>query len=555
VQRLLSHLGPPLRAVRAVIRNRAITRAQLAFLLFNIAEPSMWIAILVYAYDQGGTGAVGLVSILLLVPAGLLAPVAAALGDRFRRERMLRWGYLAQGVGCLGLGLTVALDAPAWLVYAIGVVASLTFVTGRPGHHALLPTLADGPEEVAASNSVSSLTEGIGGALGAVLAAAVQAAAGTSAVFIASGTLGVIAAAVMLGLHTTAQAAQGRFRLRSLATDAVEGMSALIRSRDPRLLVGIVAALAVATGVVGVLTVPLAIDALGLGDPGVGLISTTWSVGAFLGAGVSVGFVARRSLAGPLIGFAGGFAIAAVLFGVADAVVVAVAGAVIVGASITLLDVVGRTLLQRATDDRMLTRVLGVVEALWLLGYAGGSAAAPLLERWVGLFGGFLIGGGLMVVSGLVAFPGLRRIDRTAQVPERELALLARIPMFAPLPRLDLERLAWHLDRFEVAAGTEVIRQGDVGDRFYVVDAGTFEVARDGEVIATAGEGDYFGEIALLHDVPRTASVRATEPSAVWALDQEEFLATVTGLPQAESAAHAVSAERMRTATGSSAEG
>ena len=93
-----------------------------------------------------------------------------------------------------------------------------------------------------------------------------------------------------------------------------------------------------------------------------------------------------------------------------------------------------------------------------------------------------------------------------------------------------------------------MIRQGDVGDRFYVVDAGSFEVVRDGEVLATANEGDYFGEIALLQDVPRTATVRATSDSAVWALDQEEFLATVTGLPQAESAAHAVSAERMRTA-------
>ena len=121
--------------------------------------------------------------------------------------------------------------------------------------------------------------------------------------------------------------------------------------------------------------------------------------------------------------------------------------------------------------------------------------------------------------------------------------------MFAPLPRLDLERLASHLDRIQVAQGAEVIRQGDVGDRFYVVDEGAFEVLRDEIVIATPGPGGYFGEIALLHDVPRTATVRATAPSTIWALDQERFLATVTGLPEAESAAHAVSAERMRMAS------
>ena len=101
-----------------------------------------------------------------------------------------------------------------------------------------------------------------------------------------------------------------------------------------------------------------------------------------------------------------------------------------------------------------------------------------------------------------------------------------------------------------VTAGTEVIRQGDVGDRLYVVDAGSFEIVRDGSRIATAGEGEHFGEIALLHDVPRTATVRALTDGAVWALDQEEFLATVTGVPQAASAAHAVSAERLRVRPG-----
>jgi len=120
--------------------------------------------------------------------------------------------------------------------------------------------------------------------------------------------------------------------------------------------------------------------------------------------------------------------------------------------------------------------------------------------------------------------------------------------MFTPLPPMDLERLARQLDRLEIAAGTEVIRQGDVGDRFYVVDVGRFEVLVDGTSITVMDEGGYFGEIALLQDVPRTATVRAVEDGAVWALDQEEFLATLTDLPQASSAAHAISAERLRTA-------
>ena len=548
MRQLISHLGPPLRALRGVLGNGPLTRMQLAFLLFNIAEPATWVAMLVYAFDTGGTGAVGFVSILLLIPAGVVAPVAASLGDRFPRERVVRLGYVAQAVTTAAVGAAMAAGLRPGLVYAIALVWSLTFSTSRPGHHALLPSLARSPEEVAAGNSVSSLTEGLGGALGALLSAAVLAAAGPGAVYGVSAAILVAAALLTLGVHPPGAEepdAQG-FRPWSLARDAVDGLMILARSPGPRLLVLLAAVLALATGVVGVLTVPLAIDSLGLGDPGVGFISTAWSVGSFVGAGASVAFVTRRRLAWPIVGAAIAFAIAAVVFGMAAAAFAAAAAAVLVGTAVTLLDVLGRTLLQRTADDAVLTRVFGAVEALWLLGYGAGSALAPPLERAVGIRIGFLIGGAIMLCTAAVVLPGLRRIDRAAVVPERQLALLGRIGMFAPLPHTDLERLASQLDRIAVPRGTEVIRQGDVGDRFYVVDAGRFAVEVDGASIATAAEGDFFGEIALLHDVPRTATVRALEDAAVWALDQEEFLATVTGVPQSNSAAREVSAERLR---------
>jgi hypothetical protein len=205
-------------------------------------------------------------------------------------------------------------------------------------------------------------------------------------------------------------------------------------------------------------------------------------------------------------------------------------------------------MLQRTTTDDVLTRVFGAVEALWLLGYASGAALAPVLESWLGLSWAFAVAGLAVLATALAITVGLRAIDATAVLPERQLGLLARIPMFAPLPPMDLERLARQLDRIDTPAGTEVIRQGDVGDRFYVIDDGRFEIAIDGKAVAVQGEGEYFGEIALLQDVPRTATVRAIEDGAVWALDQEEFLATLTDLPQAAKAAHAISAERLRTA-------
>jgi len=548
MNRLLSHLGPPLRALRAVLRNRGVTRMQLAFLLFNVAEPAMWVAILVYAFERGGTREVGLVSIVLLVPAGVLAPVAAALGDRFRRERMVRYGYLAQAITTAATAVALFADAAAVLVYAVATVAAVTYTTGRPNHHALMPSLSETPEEVAAANSVSSLTEGIGATIGGVVAAAL-ATTGADAVFaVAAGTL-FVAFALTLGVHTPVEGrSMERFRPWTLAVDAVNGLLILARSRGPRLLVLIAAAVAVATGAIGVLTVPLVIDTLGLGDAGVGMLTTVTSVGLLVGAGVSVAFSTRRRLAAPMLLSAAGFAVAGVLFAGAKTTATAICAAIVFGATITLMDVLGRTMLQRTTTDDVLTRVFGAVEALWLLGYAGGAAVAPSLESLVGLAWAFIISGGLVLLAGLGSVLALRVIDASSVLPERQLSLLARIPMFAPLARVDLERLARQLDRIETPVGTEVIRQGDIGDRFYVVDAGEFEIVIDGERIRTQGEGDFFGEIALLQDMPRTATVRALTDGAVWALDQEEFLATLTDLPQAAGAAHRISAERMRTA-------
>lgn len=547
MNRLLTHLGPPLRALRAVFRNRAVTRMQLAFLLFNVAEPAMWVAILVYAFERGGTAEVGLVSIVLLVPAGLLAPMAAALGDRFRRERMVRFGYLAQAITSAATAVALVVEAPAALVYAIATIAGVTYTTGRPNHHALMPSLSDTPEEVAAANSVSSLAEGIGATAGGVVAATL-ASIGTDAVFAVAAAALFVAFALTLGVHTQMEdRSTQRFRPWTLAVDAVDGLLILARSRRPRLLVLIAASVAVATGTIGVLMVPLAIDTLDLGDPGVGLLTTLSSVGLLVGAGVSIAFSTRRRLALPMLLSAAAFAFSGVLFAGARTTVVAAAAAIVFGAAITLLDVLGRTLLQRTTTDDVLTRVFGAVEALWLLGYAGGAALAPPLETIVGLPWAFAIGGAIVLLAGLASFLALRGIDAASVIPERQLSLLARIPMFAPLSRVDLERLARQLDRIETPAGTEVIRQGDIGDRFYVVDAGEFEIVIDGERVRVQGEGDFFGEVALLQDVPRTATVRAITDGDVWALDQEEFLATLTDLPQAAKAAHEVSAERRRT--------
>jgi hypothetical protein len=524
-----------------------MTRMQFAFLLFNVAEPALWIGVLLFAFDAGGTAAVGFVTLLCCVPSGILAPVAAALGDRFRRDRVVRAGYVVQAAATAVLASTIAVGAPPWAVYTVAMLASIPFTTGRPNHHAIMPSLATTPEEVAASNSVSALVEGIGYIVGGI-GAALLATIGPGAIVAEAAVACLVAGLLTIGVHAHTTELHGEaFHPWTLATDAIGGLATLIRSRGPRLLVAIAGALAIGTGAAGVLMVPLAIDRLGLGDPGVGLLGTMQSVGLFVGAGVSVGFATRRKLAVGVVVAAATFWLGTSGLGASASVTVAMIAAVAYGAGITLLDVVGRTMLQRSTSDEILTRVFGAVEGLWLLGYAAGAALAPVAQDVLGLGWAFVLLGGLVFVAVIASIPALRRMDATAVVPERQLDLVAHVPFFAPLPRFDLERIARQLDLLPVRTGTEVIRQGDVGDRFYIVDAGSFEVEIDGRRLDTVEAGGFFGEIALLHDVPRTATVRALTDGAVWALDQEEFVATVTGLPQAHTAAHEVSAERLRS--------
>lgn len=545
---LLVRLGPPLRAVRGVVGSPVIRRAELAFLCFNVAEAATWIAILVYAFDRGGTSATGVVGLVLLVPAAVAAPVAAALGDRYRRERVVAFGYSAQAVSTGLTAVAMLLDLDPIAVYGFATVAMMTYTTGRPGHHSLLPSLARSPDELTAGNAVSSLAEGVGGTLGTVAVTAILAISSEGILFATMGVVLAIGAALAFGIRSSSprEVPPNGVRALALVTEALQALAAIARSRETRLLVGLAAVLTIVWGVFDILLITYAIDVLGIGDAGVGALHTAIGVGVLVGAGGSVALVGRSRLGPALVLGAVTLGIAIGSLGVLDALVVAVVASGLVGAAVTLLDVTGRTLLQRVVDDSLLTRVFGAVETLWMIGVGVGSLVAAVLVAAIGLEAAFLVTAAVMPVLTIASIGGLRRLDRAAVVPARQIELLSALAMFAPLARTDLERVAGQLGRVSITSGTDIIRQGDMGDCFYVVDSGSFDVLVDDRTIASLGEGDHFGEIALLHDVPRTATVRATSDGVVWALNQEEFLASLTGMPQAQRAAHTVSSERLR---------
>jgi cyclic nucleotide-binding protein len=214
----------------------------------------------------------------------------------------------------------------------------------------------------------------------------------------------------------------------------------------------------------------------------------------------------------------------------------------VVGAANSVEDVAAFTLLQRIVSDDVLTRVFGVVWGLAMGGVAIGSIAAPPIVNAIGIRAALVLVGAILPVLVFVTYRRLVEIDRVV-APAPELELVERVPMFAPLSVAAKERVGALLVRRSVPAGDVVIRTGEPGDRFYIVRDGGFEVRDD--VGRPSACKDYFGEIALLHDVPRTATVTATVDSEVFALQRDDFLAAVTGHSAAHAAGKVVAEARL----------
>jgi hypothetical protein len=216
----------------------------------------------------------------------------------------------------------------------------------------------------------------------------------------------------------------------------------------------------------------------------------------------------------------------------------------VLGLGNTLVDVAGLTLLQRTAPPDVIGRVFGVLEML-LVGTIGlGAVIAPVLIDAVGVRWSLVAAGAFLPILAALTWRQLRVIDAESHAPA-ELDLLERVPIFSPLAAPALERLASQLEPVAVVAGTQVITQGDHGDRFYVVESGRLRVSVDGGAVGELLPGDFFGEIALLRDVPRTASVTADTDSRLQALGREAFLEAVTGSAPSARAADAIVGARL----------
>jgi len=549
IRGVLARLPAPLEAVIAVVHNHALRRVLLAFVGFSMAEWASWIAILVYAYARGGAAETGLAAIIQLAPSAVGAPIAASLGDHVRRDRALLLAYLVQAAA---MGITAAallLEAPGPAVYLAAASAAASITLTRPIQAAILPSLSRAPAELTAANVAAGTVETVAIVVGPSLAGLTLAVAGPAFVFIWASVLLLAGGALVAGIRTTQldplPRGAGQRGWRSVTAEALGGFRVLVAEPRPRAVLGLLGAAAILWGVLDVLLVVLALDLLLIGEAGVGYLNSALGVGGLIGAGLTVLLIGRARLAAPFAAGIGLWSIAVALLGLLPGLLAALLLIAAAGTGRVVMDVAGRTLLQRVAPDHTLARTFGVLEGMEMASLAVGSILAPLLILVAGEKGAFMVGGAAVVVVLLLLWRPLRRIDSLGGARPRELALLRAIPIFSPLGALEIEQLAVKLLPVHAHAGSVIIRQGQQGDHFYVVVHGEVEVEVDGRSIRRLGAGDSFGEIALLRNVPRTATVRAVVSSELLALERGAFLEAVTGQPASHSVAESIVSDRL----------
>ena len=529
------------RALGAVLRSPALRRLQLAWVGSILGGWAYLVALGVYAYDQGGAAAVGLAGLIRFVPGALAAPFAATLVDRYARVSMMIASDLLRFVLMLAAAAVIAADGPAPVVYAIVALTTVAGTVFRPAQSALLPSLVASPAELTAANVAASTLESTGTFLGPALGGLLLAVSEPALVFAANGATFLWSAVLVAGLRgREAPRARGRDGGGPGESDGIlAGIGTIVREPNLRTLVGLYTAQTAVAGALNVLVVVTAFELLELDEAGVGLLYAAVGVGGLVGGFVALLLSTRGRLARD-------FAIGLALFGLPLAVVgglpfavIAVVALGVLGIGNSIVDVNALTIMQRAVPDAVLGRALGALDGLLIGGLGLGALVAPALIELVGPEAALVVTGAVLPALALVTRPRLQAIDRMSAAPEAT-GLLRGVRLLAALPEPVLERLAREATPVRAQAGVPIVREGEPGDRFYVVRTGQVSILG-----RTFGPGESFGEIALLRDVPRTATAVAVTDVELVALEREPFVAAVTGHAPSASAADTVIAARL----------
>lgn len=539
-------LGLSLRALTLDFENRDLGLLGVARIATSFASWSFAIALGVYGFEAHGAVGVGLVALIRYLPGALASPFAGLMIDRHPRRRVLLLSSLAMTAVLVGAAIAATLEAPAAVVFVFPALFAIASCAYGPAESALVPQLAHTPQELSAGNVTHAAMENGGFLLAAVGTGFMLAASSPGFVFAVAMFVSAAAAATIATIapdrrpeyEDEEEDASGVLR------EAALGLRALVEHPALRLASLALIFLLLFEGFADVLAIVMALELLHLEESSVGFLNAAWGFGALVGGAGLALLLDRGKL---VVAIAGGslvLGLATMLPGIVPEEPAAYLGWLGIGAGFTFVEVAAKTLMQRLGSDETLGRVIGSLESARLAAMAVGSLGAIALVELAGVRGALVLLGALMPVFVIVCWTRLRAFEVGAPVAEEHYQLLRRNSIFAPLPIATVERLSLDLAPLDVPAGEDVIVQGEIGDRFYLIDEGEVEVFENGVFRRKEGPGESFGEIALLHDVPRTATVRTTTATRLLALERDQFLLAVTGHRRSHRVASSVAGDR-----------
>ncbi len=388
-----------------------------AFGAFSVAEYGAWVAVLVYAYERGGTTESAVVAVCQLLPAAVVAPLAARAVDRRGPVRVLRAGYWTQAGAYAATAALLSAGAPAVSVYAAAVVAASAVTATRPAHAAAIPSLAADTQDVTALTVLSGWVESAAVLAGPALAGVMLALDGPQA------ALACFAAVLTLAAVLVSSGVELR-RGRAGGTDeknedgegslgfSPRGIRGLLREHGSLVpLVLLVATQYLVIGALDVLLVLLAIAELGLGASGAGYLTASFGAGGVIGSAGAVWLIGRHRLAGPLSVAALAWGSVLALLGVWPTVAGAFLLLTAAGSARSLLDTSGRAILLRVAPRAVRGQLFGLLEGASMLALAIGSALVPAFVALGGPRAALIATGGLLCAISVMAGAAVHAID------------------------------------------------------------------------------------------------------------------------------------------------
>lgn len=525
-------------ALRQALANDGIRRLGISWTLGIAADAALVVVTLVTVFNVGGVVAAALLGAIRMVPAVVAGMLAGAMLERFRGGRILVTLGLIRAISA---GLTSAVIATAGptmddhqftlvLLFVLAAVAAAAGAPVRPTQVTLMPAIARSPGELVAANTAWSTGEGLGAFVGPFVASVLMALGMPPAVAAVAAAAFFVTAVVGAGLRFEQAAdVSGGGRHVSSGLHLMDGVRVV--RRRPLLAWSMLGTYGqvLTRGLLSALLVVAAIELLDMGQWGLGLLGAALGLGGLIGAI----FALSSSRSEQLVRTE---SVALVFWGLPIAVIgvlplpaVAMMAMVVIGVANATYDVALFTIFQRGSANDERAPVLSVLEGAIGFGAVSGSLLAPVLLLVFGTSGALLAGGAILPILALVIYRRIGHLGRITVVDERLVDLLQRVPAFAELPLTAVERLVEGLVPFADHAGTELMTQGEPGDRFVVIATGEIDVLVDGQTIHRLGPGAGVGEIALLRRTPRTATVRAVTDVTGYTVDAMTFLAAVAG--------------------------